>query len=96
MPPLKPTVGMTHRAAVRLLTCPQPHGTADELKGQLIPALSSTCNRVVRSRLHRTSQQHRAKEPGAFGFQRDKLEALEKVPSALAPTPYPYQWEPRE
>ncbi|KAK2504081.1 hypothetical protein MC885_013727 [Smutsia gigantea] len=52
---------------------------------------------VVRSRLHRTSQQNRAKEPGAFGFQRrEKLEALEGAPSASAQTPYPYRWEPRE
>ena len=68
-----------------------------ELKGQLISALSSACNRVVRSRLHRTSRQHRAEEPGDFGFQRrDKLETLEKVPLASAPTPYPYRWEPRQ
>ncbi|KAF3822049.1 hypothetical protein GH733_007423 [Mirounga leonina] len=52
---------------------------------------------VVRSRLHRTSRQHRAEEPGAFGFQRrDKLEARESVPSASAPSPYPYRWVPRE
>lgn len=97
MPPLKPTVVTRHRAAevAHLPTATWHCGW--ELKGQLIPALSSACNRVVRSRLHRTSRQHRAKEPGAFGFQRrDKLEALEKVPSASAPTPYPYRWEPRE
>lgn len=69
----------------------------DKLEGQLTPPLSSTCNRVVRSRLYRTPRQHRGKEPGAFGFQRrDKLEAPERVPSALESTPNPYRWEPRE
>ncbi|TEA34036.1 hypothetical protein DBR06_SOUSAS2310141, partial [Sousa chinensis] len=82
---------------LKSLACLQPYGSVGELKGQVIPALSSVCHGVVRSRLHRTSQQHRAKEPGAFGFQRrDKLEAPERAPSASAPTPYPYWWEPRE
>lgn len=82
---------------LKSLACLQLYGSVGELKGQVIPALSSVCHGVVRSRLHRTSQQHRAKEPGAFGFQRrDKLEAPERAPSASAPTPYPYWWEPRE
>nr|XP_014716806.2 UPF0705 protein C11orf49 homolog isoform X2 [Equus asinus] len=69
-------------------------------KGDLMhdPAMDEELERlVVRSRLHRTSRQHRAQEPGTFGFhRRDKLEALERVPSASAPTPSPYRWEPRE
>ncbi|XP_037694505.1 UPF0705 protein C11orf49 homolog isoform X2 [Choloepus didactylus] len=69
-------------------------------KGDLMhdPAMDEELERlVVRSRLHWTWQQHRAEEPGAFGFQRrEKLEALERVPSASAPTSYQYQWEPRE
>ncbi|XP_070284034.1 centriolar satellite-associated tubulin polyglutamylase complex regulator 1 isoform X2 [Myotis yumanensis] len=69
-------------------------------KGDLMhdPAMDEELDRlVVRSRLHRTSRQHRAEKPGDFGFQRrDKLEALEKVPSASARTPYPYRWEPRQ
>lgn len=62
------------------------------------PAMDEELERlVVRSRLYRTPQQQRGKEPGAFGFEgRDKLEAPETVPSALAPTPNPYRWEPRE
>ncbi|XP_019599154.2 centriolar satellite-associated tubulin polyglutamylase complex regulator 1 isoform X2 [Rhinolophus sinicus] len=62
------------------------------------PAMDEELERLVmRSRLHRTSRQHRATEPGAFGFQRrDKLEAPENILSASAPTPYPYRWEPRE
>ncbi|XP_073900865.1 centriolar satellite-associated tubulin polyglutamylase complex regulator 1 isoform X3 [Castor canadensis] len=67
-------------------------------KGDLMhdPAMDEELERlVVRSRLHRTAQQHRGEEPGAFAFQRrDKLEALERVPSA--PTPNQYRWEPRE
>ncbi|XP_076785364.1 centriolar satellite-associated tubulin polyglutamylase complex regulator 1 isoform X2 [Arvicanthis niloticus] len=69
-------------------------------KGDLMhdPAMDEELERlVVRSRLYRTPRQQRGKEPGAFGFQRrDKLEALERVPSALAPTPNSYRWEPRE
>ncbi|XP_059565446.1 centriolar satellite-associated tubulin polyglutamylase complex regulator 1 isoform X2 [Myotis daubentonii] len=69
-------------------------------KGDLMhdPAMDEELDRlVVRSRLHRTSRQHRAEKPGDFGFQRrDKLEALEKVPSASARTAYPYRWEPRQ
>ncbi|XP_031226864.1 UPF0705 protein C11orf49 homolog isoform X2 [Mastomys coucha] len=69
-------------------------------KGDLMhdPAMDEELERlVVRSRLYRTPRQQRGKEPGAFGCQRrDKLEALERVPSALAPTPNPYRWEPRE
>nr|XP_021541094.1 UPF0705 protein C11orf49 homolog isoform X1 [Neomonachus schauinslandi] len=69
-------------------------------KGDLMhdPAMDEELERlVVRSRLHRTSRQHRAEEPGAFGFQRrDKLEARESVPSASAPSPNPYRWVPRE
>ncbi|CAH6788232.1 1110051M20Rik [Phodopus roborovskii] len=69
-------------------------------KGDLMhdPAMDEELERlVVRSRLYRTPRQHRGKEPGAFDFQRrDKLEALERVPSALAPTPNPFRWEPRE
>ncbi|OWK17685.1 hypothetical protein Celaphus_00009368, partial [Cervus elaphus hippelaphus] len=66
-------------------------------KGQLTPALSPACNRVLRWRPHRSSRQHRAKEPGAFGCQRrDKLEAPQTVPPASAPTPCLCQWEPRE
>ncbi|XP_077817026.1 centriolar satellite-associated tubulin polyglutamylase complex regulator 1 isoform X12 [Macaca mulatta] len=69
-------------------------------KGDLMhdPAMDEELERlVVRSKLHRTSRQHRAKEPGAFGFQRrEKQEALERVSSASVPTPYHYRWEPRE
>ncbi|XP_036041147.1 UPF0705 protein C11orf49 homolog isoform X2 [Onychomys torridus] len=69
-------------------------------KGDLMhdPAMDEELERlVVRSRLYRTPRQHRGKEPGAFGFQRrDKLEAPERVPSALPPTPSPYPWEPSE
>ncbi|XP_054379878.1 centriolar satellite-associated tubulin polyglutamylase complex regulator 1 isoform X2 [Pongo abelii] len=69
-------------------------------KGDLMhdPAMDEELERlVVRSKLHRTSRPHRAKEPGAFGFQRrEKQEALERVSSASVPTPYHYRWEPRE
>lgn len=59
-------------------------------------AFSSACHRMMRSRLYWSIRQHRAEEPGAFGFQRrDMLEAQERVPSALAPTLYP-QWEPQD
>uniref|UniRef100_A0A452EI66 Centriolar satellite-associated tubulin polyglutamylase complex regulator 1 n=1 Tax=Capra hircus TaxID=9925 RepID=A0A452EI66_CAPHI len=62
------------------------------------PAMDEELERLVlRWRPHRSSRQHRAKEPGAFGCQRrDKLEALQTVPPASAPTPCLYQWEPRE
>ncbi|XP_013369387.1 PREDICTED: UPF0705 protein C11orf49 homolog isoform X2 [Chinchilla lanigera] len=60
-------------------------------KGDLMqdPAMDEELERlVVRSRLHRTPRQHRAKEPGAAGTQRrDKLEAPERAPE-------PSRWQP--
>ncbi|XP_006042474.1 centriolar satellite-associated tubulin polyglutamylase complex regulator 1 isoform X2 [Bubalus kerabau] len=69
-------------------------------KGDLMhdPAMDEELERLVlRWRPRRSSRHHRSKEPGAFGYQRrDKLEALQTVPPASAPTPCLYQWEPRE
>lgn len=81
---------------LRLSARPQPDGSADELT----PTNASSFLRVRQGGEVEAARELAAawgQGAGASGsHRRDKQEALERVPSALAPTPHLCRWEPQE